>query len=238
MGRSVTETALSATLHDAGDAVTVRTGGQEYASGDALPLDLGSNPITVTVVPADGTRAQTVTVTVTRLTVDPITLRLRVGGDLVPVPAGAATTATALFGEADVVSAWRYNRETRRWDFPYLPASDRGSFPIASGDVLWVVSRAAQTLVVAGIPPLASAAADPITLHLRQGGDLLAVPAGTATTATALFGGTDVVSAWRYNRETRRWDFPYLPANDRGGFPIAGGDVLWVVSPRAQTVGG
>ena len=238
VGRSVTETVLTAVLHDDGDAVTIRTGGQDYASGDALPLDLGANPITVTVVPADGTRAQTVTVTVTRLTVDPITLHLREGGDLGPVPAGAATTAAALFGGAEVSSAWRYNRETRRWDFPYLPASDRGSFPIAAGDVLWVVALAAQTLVVAGMPPLAAAAADPITLHLREGGDLVAVPAGTATTAAALFGGTDVVSVWRYNRETRRWDFPYLPASDRGSFPIAAGDVLWVVAPRAQTVGG
>ena len=235
VGLSVTETALTATLHDPGDAVAVHKGGQEYASGDPLPLDVGPNPITVIVVPADGTPAQTVAVTVTRLTSDPITLSLRRGGDILAVPAGAATTAAALFGGVDVTSAWKYNRATRAWDLSYRPGL--GGFPIAGGDVLWVVSPVEQTLIVGGMPPLDTAApADPIRLSLRRGGDILAVPAGAATTAAALFGGADVTSAWKYNRATRAWDLSYRPG--LGGFAIAPGDVLWVVSPRAQTVGG
>ena len=146
VGRSVTETALTATLHDAGDAVIVRKGGREYASGDSLPLDLGPNAITVVALPADGTPAQSVTVTVTRLTTDAITLSLRPGGDMVAVPAGTATTAAALFGGAEVSSVWKYNRATRRWDLPYLPARGRGGFDIAGGDVLWVVAPRAQTV--------------------------------------------------------------------------------------------
>ena len=53
-----------------------------------------------------------------------------------------------------------------------------------------------------------------------------------------LFGGTDVTVVWQYNRATRAWDRSYLSGLDRGGFPIAPGDVLWVVAPEAQTVGG
>ena len=87
-------------------------------------------------------------------------------------------------------------------------------------------------------PPDAPAAADPITLTLRQGGDIVPVPAGAATTAAELFAGTDVTIVWQYNRATRAWDRSYLPATGRGGFPIAGGDVLWVVASRDQTVGG
>ena len=234
VGRGVTETALTALLHDDGDAVTIRKDGRDYASGDPLPLDLGSNPITVVAVPADGTPAQTVTVTVTRLTTDSIMLHLRQGSDMVAVPAGTATTAAALFGGAEVSSVWKYNRATRAWDLSYRPG--RGGFPIAGGDVLWVVAPVEQTLIAAGTPPLDAAAAAPITLHLRQGGDMVAVPAGTATTAAALFGSAEVSSVWKYNRATRAWDLSYRPG--RGGFPIAGGDVLWVVAPRAQTVGG
>ena len=38
-------------------------------------------------------------------------------------------------------------------------------------------------------------------------------------------------------RATRAWDRSYLPATDRGGFPIVPGDVLWVVASVAETVG-
>ena len=170
---------------------------------------------------------------------DPITLPLRAGGDLVVVPAGAATTAAELFDETAVTSVWKYHRATRAWDRSYLPALGRGGFPIAGGDVLWVVAPVAQTLPVAGTPPPAVPPdPGPITLPLRAGGDLVAVPAGTPTTAADLFGDTDVASVWKYHRATRAWDRAYLPALGRGGFPIAPGDVLWVVTPRAQTIGG
>ncbi len=235
VGRSVTEIVLTAALHDDDGAVTIRKDGQDYASGDALPLDIGPNVITVVAVPADGTPAQSVTVTVTRLTVDPITLHLREGGGFVAVPAGAATTAADLFGGTDVGSVWQYNRATRAFDRSYRPDQGREDFPITGGDVLWVVAPRAQTLTVAGTPVLHSG---PITLVLREGGDYVAVPAGTPTTAADLFGGTDVTRVRKYNRATRAWDLSYVPAQDSGGFAIAPGDVLWVVAPRAQTVGG
>ena len=235
VGGDVAEAAVTATPSTATAAVTIRKGGQSYTNGAALPLDLGLNRITVEIVPADGTPAQTVTVAVTRGGDALITLALRQGGDMVAVPAGTATTAAALFGGAEVSSVWKYNRATRAWDLSYRPG--RGGFPIAGGDVLWVVSPRAQTLPVEGAPPSgAPSAADPITLALRQGSDMVAVPAGTATTAAALFGGAEVSSVWKYNRATRAWDLSYRPG--RGGFPIESGDVLWVVASRAQTVGG
>ncbi len=62
-------------------------------------------------------------------------------------------------------------------------------------------------------------------------GDYCAAPAGAATTAADLFGGTDVAIVWQYHRVTRAKDRSYLAALGTGDFPIAGGDVLWVVSP-------
>ena len=239
VGRDVAVTVVTATLHAAGASVTIRKGEQSYASGTALPLDLGLNRITVEVIPVDGTPTQSVHLAVTRGTDALITLALRPGADIVAVPAGTATTAAALFGGAEVSSVWKYNRDTRLWDLSYLPARGRGGFDIAGGDVLWVVASLSQTLAADGArPPDAPAATDPITLTLRRGGDMVAVPAGAATTAAALFGGAEVSSVWKYNRATRRWDLSYLPARGRGGFDIAPGDVLWVVAPRAQTVGG
>ena len=69
----------------------------------------------------------------------------------------------------------------------------------------------------------------------RADGDLAAVP---ATTTVELFGGTDGASVWQDTRATRAWDRSYLPARNRGGFPIEADDLLWGVTPRAQTDGG
>ncbi len=236
VGRSVATAVLTATPHDAGDDIAIYKGRTRYSSGETLPLSLGTNDFLIALTPRDGTRVHSVTVTVTRLAFDPITLNLREGGDLVVVPAGAATTAADLFGGTDVAIVWQYNRASRAWDRSYLPALGGGGFPIAGGDVLWVVSPRAQTLTVAGRPPPASPVADPITLDLREGGDLVVVPAGLPTTAGDLFGGTDVAIVWQYNRASRAWDRSYLPALGGGGLPIAPGDVLWVVAPRALTV--
>ena len=231
---SVEEIVVRATLHDANDTVTIRKDARTYANGAAVPLARGTNLITVEVAPPSHQPTQIVTVMVTRARTDPIALPLRAGGDLVVIPAGVAATAVDLFGGTDVASVWRYSRHTRTWDRSYLPRLDRGNFAIAGGDVLWVVAPAARTLVVHGTPPPPDPG--PITLDLREGGDIVAVPAGRPTTAADLFGGTDVASVWKYNPATRRWDLPYLPARDRGGFAIAPGDALWVVSARAQTI--
>ena len=114
--------------------------------------------------------------------------------------------AAALFGGTDVASVWKYNRATRRWDLSYQPARDRGGFPIAGGDVLWVVAPAEQPLRVDGTRPPGLPDPGPIALALREGGDIVA---GAVTTAADLFGGTDVASAWEYNRpDGRRLGWP------------------------------
>ena len=139
---------------------------------------------------------------------------------------------------AAVINAWKYNRATRAWDLSYLPTLGSGDFAIASGDVLWVVAPVDQTVIVQGTPRAPALDPGPIVLTLRQGGDLVVVPAGIPTTAAALFADTDVTIVWQYNRATRTWDRFYLPARNRGGFPIEAGDVLWVVAATGQTVRG
>ena len=145
----IAETVVTATVHDAGDAITIRKGEESYASGEALPLDSGPNPITIEVVPPDGTPTQIVTVAVTRGSTPPpggVTLTLRKGGGFYVLPGSAFTTAGRLFGGTDVASVWKYNRATRAWDLAYLPVLGRADFAIAPGDILWIVSSRAQTL--------------------------------------------------------------------------------------------
>ena len=50
---TVAATTVTATLNDANDTVTIMKARDRYTSGDAVPLDVGSNVITITVTPAD-----------------------------------------------------------------------------------------------------------------------------------------------------------------------------------------
>ena len=145
----VAETAVTATPHGAGDRVTIRKRETTYASGAALPLDLGPNCITVEVTPSDGTLSQTITVAVTRGGAPPstsgsVTLTLRQGGDFYAVPAGTCTKAAYLFGGTDVTSAWFYTSD-RGW-IAYDPGTGLEDFPIVGGDVLWIVAPRAQVV--------------------------------------------------------------------------------------------
>ncbi len=144
----VAETAVTAALHDAGDRVTIHTGEETYAAGEAMPLDPGLNPVTIEIAPADGTPPQIVALTVLRgsAAAAGIALTLRAGGGFYAVPAGAPTTAARLFKDTAVAIVWKYNRATRAWDLAYVPAQDREDFAIAGGDVLWVVAPRAQTV--------------------------------------------------------------------------------------------
>ena len=205
------------------------------ANGHQVTLIDGAE-IAVAVTAADGNRTRVYRVRVGDGPSSPgLTLDLRAGGDFVAVPAGAATTAADLFGGTEVTAVWQYNHTTRAWDRSYYPGPGLGGFAIAGGDVLWVVAPRSQTLALDGTPASASDPG-PITLILRAGGDFVAVPAGAATTAADLFGGTEVTAVWQYNHTTRAWDRSYYPGPGLGGFAIAGGDVLWVVTPRAQTI--
>ena len=67
VANSVASTAVTATLYAANDTVAVLKGTDRYTSGDAVPLNVGSNVITIEVTPPpDTTPKQTYTVTVTR----------------------------------------------------------------------------------------------------------------------------------------------------------------------------
>ena len=63
----VQSTTVTATLNDDGDTVTIMKGRDRYTSGDAVPLDVGSNVIIITVSPRDAALlSQTFTVQVLR----------------------------------------------------------------------------------------------------------------------------------------------------------------------------
>ena len=63
----VQSTTVTATLNDDGDTVTIMNGRDRYTSGDAVPLDVGLNEISITVSPRDAALlSQTFTVQVLR----------------------------------------------------------------------------------------------------------------------------------------------------------------------------
>ena len=66
VANTVAATTVTLTLNDSGDAVSIMKGTTTYANGASVPLDVGSNEITIEVTPADGTPKQTYTVTVFR----------------------------------------------------------------------------------------------------------------------------------------------------------------------------
>ena len=67
VANTVASTTVTATLYAANDTVAVMKGTDRYTSGDAVPLNVGSNVITIEVTPPpDTTPKQTYTVTVTR----------------------------------------------------------------------------------------------------------------------------------------------------------------------------
>ena len=69
---NVTSTTVTATLHNSSDTVSIMKGADTYMSGDPVPLEVGTNVITLEVTPTDGTPTpHTYTVTVTRQTNTP-----------------------------------------------------------------------------------------------------------------------------------------------------------------------
>ena len=62
----VTSTSVRATLHNSSDTVSIMKGADTYMNSDSVPLEVGTNVITITVTPEDGTPTHTYTVTVTR----------------------------------------------------------------------------------------------------------------------------------------------------------------------------
>ena len=164
-----------------------------------------------------------------------VTLILDQGGDFYAVPSGVATTAARFFAGAEVTGAWKY---TAGGDWiAYASGAGAEDYPVVAGDVLWIVAPRIQTLAVPLAPGYTAPPLGPITLALRAGGGLYGVPAGAPTTAARLFGGTDVVIVWKYDRAARAWGSAYVPAQGRNDFIVEALDVLWIVSPRAQTVG-
>ena len=53
VANTVAATTVTATLNDDGDRLSIKKGTNSYTSGDAVPLDVGSNEITIEVTPPD-----------------------------------------------------------------------------------------------------------------------------------------------------------------------------------------
>ena len=62
----VTSTTVTATLYNFADTISIMKGADTYMSGDSVPLEVGSNVLTIEITPNDGTPMHTYTVTVTR----------------------------------------------------------------------------------------------------------------------------------------------------------------------------
>ena len=63
---AVTSTTVTATLYNFADTISIMKGADTYMSGDSVPLEVGSNVLTIEITPNDGTPMHTYTVTVTR----------------------------------------------------------------------------------------------------------------------------------------------------------------------------
>ena len=120
--------------------------------------------------------------------------------------------------------------------FTYLAPSRSGTaeFLVRTRDGQGAVTAALPIIVTIG--ELAPPAPDAISMTLAAGGHYYAVPDGASTTAAELFGNS-VNSAWKYNLATGTWS-SYDGSSGRGGFMVNPGDVIYVVSPIDQTVGG
>ena len=165
-----------------------------------------------------------------------LTLDLQAGGDLVVVPLGAATTAAELFGGTDVRVVWRYNRAAAGLGSLVYPRAQPGGLP----------HRGRRRALGRGArPPRRCPRPGRAPPGRADGGrsDQPPPARGRRPRPRAGGGGHDGgrslrghgrhQDVWKFNRATRAWDLSYVPARGRGGFPIAPGDVLWVVAPRA-----
>ena len=74
VANTVESTTVTATLAGSSDRLSIRKGTASYTSSAAVPLAVGSNEITITVTPTDGTPTLTYTVTIFREGVDRATL--------------------------------------------------------------------------------------------------------------------------------------------------------------------
>ncbi len=101
VANTVDSTTVTATVADSNDRLSIRKGTASYTSGDAVPLDVGSNVITITVTPTDGTPMLPYTVTVFREGVDRDTLMA-----LYNSAGGASWTDNTNWGSMDPLDDW------------------------------------------------------------------------------------------------------------------------------------
>ena len=148
-------------------------------------------------------------------------------------------------GSGKVITDAASDTSDGRASFTYLAPSTSGvvEFLVRTKDASTPPKVTAQLPIIITIgdpepeePPAPVESA--VSLDLSEGGDYYSISDNSVpTTASALFDGTSVSVAWKWDRASSSWT-SYIPAIGSTDFLVTSGDILWIVAGSAETVGG
>ena len=165
---TVESTTVTATLDadaKSSDRLSIKKGTTSYTSGAAVPLAVGSNEITITVTPTDGTPTLTYSVTVFREGVDRATLMV-----LYNSLGGASWTDKTNWGETGVAIGTWYgvstNANGRVTDLDLSSNNLRGTLPADTGTLTNLITLDLSDNSLSGTIPDLSALTQLQNLYL------------------------------------------------------------------------
>ena len=165
---TVESTTVTATLDadaKSSDRLSIKKGTTSYTSGAAVPLAVGSNEITITVTPTDGTPTLTYSVTVFREGVDRATLMV-----LYNSLGGASWTDKTNWGETGVAIGTWYgvttNANGRVTDLDLSSNNLRGTLPTDTGTLTNLITLDLSDNSLSGTIPELSALTQLQNLYL------------------------------------------------------------------------
>ncbi len=195
-------------------AVAIQVGGAPAAISSDAPANvdpLSATEVTVSVVDDEGVPVGEVVTSVNQIE----------GSGRVIAGDGAGMTS-------DGAVKFTYLAPQTPGTAVFRVTAGEGAGQIASSIVVTIGEMAAEE------PPAPTESA--VSLDLSAGGNYYSVPANSVpTTASALFDGTSVSVAWKW--ENGSWT-SYIPAIGSTDFLVTSGDILWIVAGSAETVGG
>ena len=133
------------------DTVSIKKGTTAYASGDAVPLDVGQNEITVTVTPVDATPTLTYTVAIFRAGVDKATLMALYDGT-----GGASWTDKTNWGSTEPLNDWfgvTADSNENVTDLDLSGNNLRGTLPAALGSLTSLTTLDLSANALSGTVP-------------------------------------------------------------------------------------
>ena len=169
MANTVESTTVTATLDanaESSDRVSIRKGTASYTSGASVPLAVGSNEITVTVTPTDGTPTLTYTVTVLREGVDRATLMA-----LYNSAGGASWTNKDNWGSTEPLNDWfgvTADGSENVTDLDLSGNNLRGTLPTDMGTLSNLITLDLSDNRLSGTIPDLSVLTGLMTLNLRD----------------------------------------------------------------------